>query len=86
MRHVLRLSHLRATEGGRLVVTECVLRDRPNEVRRDLHVLRERTLIRERCAVNESRDMVADLEIADVLPDFHEVAGVVATKNASWDP
>lgn len=86
MWQILRLSHLRATKGGRLVVTECVFRHRPNEVRGDLHVLGERTLIRERSAVNESRDMVADLEAGDALPDFHDVAGVVATKDGSRDP
>ena len=59
--------------------------DTPDEVRRDLDVLSECALVLEGGAVHETRDMVADLHVSDVLPDLHDRAGVVAAQDASGD-
>ena len=64
-------------------MAERALRDRPNEVPCDLDILGERTLVRERGAVHEACDVVANLHIRDVLPNLHDGPGVVAAQDAS---
>ena len=59
-------------------MTERALRDRPNEVPCDLDILGERALVRKGGAMYESRDVVANLHVRDVLPDLHDGPGVVA--------
>lgn len=64
-------------------MTERALRDRPNEVPCDLDILGERALVRKGGAMYESRDVVANLHVRDVLPDLHDGPGVVAAQDAS---
>ena len=73
-----------AVRGGQLVA-ERILGDSPDEVRRGLDVLGERTLVWVHGAVHEASDVVADLgPRGDVLARLDDDAGEVVADHAAF--
>ena len=63
---------------------ERVLRYDPNKVCGGLNILGERAFVRERGAVYEAGDVVPHSGAGDVLADFDDVPGEVASVDRSW--
>ena len=75
-------AYVRNAERASFFVTKG-LGDDPDEIRWDLHVLRERAFVRPRATVHEPCDGVADVEVLHVLAGLDYDAREVAAKDSA---